>query len=80
MRVTAAHLVGAGGVYSYKMIPVAPAVNSSIKDSVTPWSGACGAQSGKQPSAQVMQRNRRFVQMHSSASRESCLASPACRA
>src|SRR6266480_7457721 len=39
-RVTTAHLVGAGGVQNFKMVPAAPGVNSSVEEYTSPRSCA----------------------------------------
>jgi hypothetical protein len=82
MHVTAAHLTGAGGVQNFKMVPVEPAVNSSIEGDVTPWSGGCNAQIRRASvgtNRLVTQRNKELVQMHNSPNRERYLASIALR-
>ena len=86
VHVAAAHLTGAGGVQSFSMVPAAPAVNSSkrglrIRRQATSRRGLAGAmqQSDEHPSApsfgDVMQRNKRHVQMHKSHNRKHYLAS-----
>src|SRR5258708_16010881 len=42
-HVTTAHLIGAGGVQDFKMIPIEPDVNSSMENYVTPpvWRVSC---------------------------------------
>jgi hypothetical protein len=80
-HVTTAHLIGAGGVQDFKMIPVEPGVNSSMENYVAPRSGACSAQCRAMRRALVgtnrlvMQRNKRNVQMHNSPNRDRYFAS-----